>query len=213
MAYYSDLSPYDYYDFDVAMVNVGWLDALHTFETGAVSTEFVDALILCAVDSEQQMRGYHHCEFCEEESPISVKRPDGSRYVRLGSAEIHAVAEDGQRYSAPNLVVHYVLAHNYRPPAEFRAAVIHDNATRSRPAYTCPVCGYPELREPATDSDAISGQRCPSCGVRFNMDLPGTSAEELRKVWVEAGRPWSSPWEPEALDWDPITQLKTVDRG
>jgi hypothetical protein len=34
------------------------------------------------------------------------------------------VAGDGRVYAAPSLVHHYVIAHGYRPPDEFIAAVL-----------------------------------------------------------------------------------------
>lgn len=43
----------------------------------------------------------------------------------LGSAEIRVGLPGGRWYAAPNLVYHYVTAHNYRPPDEFIEAVLH----------------------------------------------------------------------------------------
>jgi len=213
VAYYADLTPYQYGRSDDALLNVGWLDSAHSFEVGGVTNEFSEALTLCAAEKDQQTRGYHDCEFCSEESPIRVKRPDGSRYVSLGMSEIHVVGEDGQGYAAPSLVVHYVLAHNYRPPTAFQAAVVFDNASRSRPAFVCPVCGYPELDELAlSDEGAWSGRRCPSCGTRFNMDLKEASTSQLRDRWIELGMPWSTTWIPAPIDWNPTNQLSTINR-
>ena len=211
MSYYADLTPYEYSDSDHEMSNIGWLAIGHNFEVGDVSSGFVDALTLCAVESFHETRGFHSCEFCAEESPVRVKRPDGSRYVSLGMAEIHVAGANGQRYAAPDLIVHYVLAHNYRPPEEFQRAVILDNATRVRPFYVCTICGYPELDEPETsERGTLSGMRCPSCGTRPNTDLADASAAEIRGSWIESGMPWCTPWIPAPTGWSPITQLHSV---
>jgi hypothetical protein len=58
--------------------------------------------------------GSHRCEFC---SVIS----DG-RFTR-GSSNIW-IPSEGVVYVAPELVLHYVEAHNYRPPAGFITAVL-----------------------------------------------------------------------------------------
>jgi hypothetical protein len=42
----------------------------------------------------------------------------------LGAAEIHVDGDDGSAYAAPSLIVHYVREHGYRPPRQFRAAVL-----------------------------------------------------------------------------------------
>jgi hypothetical protein len=40
------------------------------------------------------------------------------------SAEIRVVSTSGVTYAAPALILHYVEAHKYLPPAAFVAAVI-----------------------------------------------------------------------------------------
>ncbi|MEU3649211.1 hypothetical protein AB0E59_37960 [Lentzea sp. NPDC034063] len=125
MTYYPDLSPYEYFESDEKMLNVGWLDADHDFPRGPVPREFVDALLRLSKKSRNQTRGFHWCVFCKgafEDVP-NPYRPPG--VASKGSAEIHAVGADGVRYSAPTLVIHYVIEHGYRPPEVFVAAVLH----------------------------------------------------------------------------------------
>ena len=125
MTYYPDLSPYEYFESDEKMLNVGWLDADHDFPRGPVAPEFVDALLRLDEDVQNQTRGFHWCVFCKgafEDVPNPYV-PSG--VTSMGSAEIHAVGADGVRYSAPTLVIHYVTQHEYQPPEAFVAAVLH----------------------------------------------------------------------------------------
>ncbi|MFJ5988878.1 hypothetical protein [Lentzea sp. NPDC092896] len=49
MTYYQDLSPYEYFESDEKMLNVGWLDADHDFPRGPVAPEAFVAAVLHAV--------------------------------------------------------------------------------------------------------------------------------------------------------------------
>jgi len=69
------------------------------------------------------MRGYHACEFCSK-APLPHVLKSGKQ-VWLGSAEIWIPSTDGSLvYAAPDLVYHYVTAHQYRPPDGFIEGVI-----------------------------------------------------------------------------------------
>jgi len=83
---------------------------------------FIAALKTCLQLETQIMRGYQNCEFCDAKFPIMVESK-GERCV-LGHGEIHVQATDGTIFAAPTLVVHYVEAHRYEPPAEFMDAVM-----------------------------------------------------------------------------------------
>ena len=61
--------------------------------------------------------------------------------------------------------------------------------------HTCPVCGWPELREPPrTAEGAASFEICPSCGFEFGFDDDdwGLTYEAARAKWVEDGMKWWS---------------------
>ena len=126
VTYYPDLSAYDYSPDQGDLINVGWLGVGHEFPTGDVSTDIRNSLIELAYESRNVMRGFHYCEFCDEESPITVEgsTSDG-HYFRtfLGTGEIRIHTASGRAYAAPTLLVHYIDAHQYLPPAEFIAAV------------------------------------------------------------------------------------------
>ena len=69
-------------------------------------------------------------------------------------------------------------------------------------SYTCPVCGFDELDEPATNWTI-----CPCCGTEFEYDDARTSHEELRQRWIAGGCKWWSPVDAVPPGWDPRAQL------
>jgi hypothetical protein len=76
---------------------------------------------------------------------------------------------------------------------------------------TCPVCGYPDLFEPAYDEHGYSSfEICPCCGIEFGYHDHTLTHRELRRRWIEAGmRCWStSRLPPEG--WNPIEQLRSA---
>jgi hypothetical protein len=131
MTYFADLTPYEYSN-DPAVepdspriVNVGWLSSSHEFPTGEVTPEFVDSLLHSTFETVHAMRGFHHCEFCDQRSPIDVESSDGTRRGVLGMSEIRVQSVDGTTaFDAPSLIYHYVTAHQYLPPREFRDAIV-----------------------------------------------------------------------------------------
>ncbi|MBQ0825455.1 DUF7919 family protein [Streptomyces tagetis] len=129
MTYFPDLTPYAYEtsggrDEDAGTLHVGWLAAEHAYASGPVEERVVRALRVLAAAYRNQMRGFHFCPFCAADRPTVLGGPALDTTVWLGSAEIRVTGADGTRYAAPNLVIHYITAHGYRPPEEFcRAAV------------------------------------------------------------------------------------------
>lgn len=131
MPYYEDLSPY--VDFEesvpagVTAVNVGWLESEEHYEEGEVPEGFIDALV-DLVENEPRMRtrGWQECRLPhaghKESYPIVFS--GGGQNLILGDAEVRVVAESGLWMIAPNLILHYVSEHSYRPPAEFIEAVL-----------------------------------------------------------------------------------------
>jgi hypothetical protein len=80
---------------------------------------------------------------------------------------------------------------------------------------TCPVCGYPDLEEPAYDSyDCSSFEICECCGTEFGLhDKHATISKEdmhlhLRQQWAEAGFPWTGSVDDPPPNWDPREQLR-----
>ncbi|MFK0288036.1 hypothetical protein ACIQVL_47280 [Streptomyces sp. NPDC090499] len=132
MAYYQDLSPYEYSDdpddsgermgSGESLLNVGWLAEGHEIPQGEVPDGLVEALLELAKDTVNVYRGMHFCDFCVtfQEARKNVRFRD----VFIGSGEIHVRGGEGRVYAAPALVVHYVADHGYQPPMEFVDAVL-----------------------------------------------------------------------------------------
>jgi hypothetical protein len=118
MAYFKDLSDYDYLFTSTDTKTIGWLAKGHDFERAAPTEELLERLwAFCGV-SVLPTRGRHHCEFCPIES-ASVIIERGDKALIVGDAEIRAFALDGISYAAPTLIYHYVQHHSYRPPQQF----------------------------------------------------------------------------------------------
>ncbi len=135
--YFPDLSPNDFgnayigYEYErFGTVNVGWLDKKHTYVQGKTSDEFQTRLLEFCAYPVVRTRGFHECEFCESSisQPICVQM--GDRKIGLGSAEIR-VFYNGRVYAAPNLIYHYVVEHQYKPPDEFIEAVLQGSLPNS----------------------------------------------------------------------------------
>ncbi|MFJ2738124.1 hypothetical protein ACIO3O_00495 [Streptomyces sp. NPDC087440] len=124
MAYFPDLSPYTYEPSERHMVNVGWLSGRHRYPKGLVADVVVNALKVLCARPENQMRGYHQCEFCRALAPSVLGGDSGTNEVFLGSAEVHVEGAEGVVYAAPTLVLHYILEHQYCPPRKFCEAAV-----------------------------------------------------------------------------------------
>ncbi|MEU2909365.1 DUF7919 family protein [Streptomyces massasporeus] len=124
MTYYRDLSPYSYDESARDMLNVGWLAREHSYPSGVVDERVVSALKILSATYDNQMRGIHHCEFCDTDRPFVLGGPGMDTDVWLGSAEIRVEGVDGTLYAAPNLVIHYITEHHYCPPEEFCRAAL-----------------------------------------------------------------------------------------
>jgi hypothetical protein len=126
MAYYPDLSPYQYGNSTIRpdVMNVGWLDSVHNYPRGSVPLAFIDRLWILCRRRIMTMRGFHVCEFCDmaHDKVPTVQR--GEEVLSLGFAEIRVFSPSDRVYAAPNLIYHYVVEHHYQPPEEFIQAVL-----------------------------------------------------------------------------------------
>lgn len=73
--------------------------------------------------------------------------------------------------------------------------------------FTCPVCGYDQLRKPPADHTI-----CPSCGVQFGYNdagpLPLPEMHQiLRRKWINLGLRWHSRVIPQPVGWNAYVQL------
>ena len=79
--------------------------------------------------------------------------------------------------------------------------------------HTCPVCGYPDLREaPRSKRSGGSYEICPSCGFQFGVtdDDRGFTYEAWRKLWVEGGMVWDQGRSQPPAGWNPRLQLAQI---
>ena len=114
MTFFDDLTPYTYLHPEEerpGTVNIGWLDRWHAFPAGETSEEFQAKLQHLCLQRVKQTRGFYSCDFCKGRN-----KPHSSAEIR--------VPGKGRVYAAPELVYHYVVAHAYKPPEEFIAAVL-----------------------------------------------------------------------------------------
>ena len=139
MTYFEDLSRYTFDATASGMArarNIGWLDAYHDFPKGHPRAGLLDAIWDYCSILVVPTRGIHGCELCVS-PPTTFVRHDTR--LLLGSGEIRIFDSTGGILAAPNLVYHYILDHQYRPPEEFLDAVENlvlefvSTETRSRP--------------------------------------------------------------------------------
>lgn len=80
--------------------------------------------------------------------------------------------------------------------------------------YLCPICGYPDLDEPAYNllTGDPSFDICPCCGYEYGYGDPTTSAskEIFLRNWIRLGTPWSRPGL-RPSNWDARIQLRGID--
>jgi hypothetical protein len=107
------------------VVTVGWLSREHPFPVGSVDKDLVQALErLLETNRVNQTRGIHLCDFCATSQSLALKLTE--REIMLGSAELWVPSSDRKLvYAAPDLVYHYITAHQYAPPDEFNEAILY----------------------------------------------------------------------------------------
>jgi hypothetical protein len=125
MAYFKDLTRYEYskapFKSAGELYNVGWLERCAPYPKGVVGPDLTAKLLALCKYPVNQYRGWHGCHFCKE-YPVRITDSEGE--FCLGDGEIRVPAKDGNvTYAAPNLIYHYVVAHQYLPPAVFLDAL------------------------------------------------------------------------------------------
>jgi hypothetical protein len=114
MAWFADMSPYGYFgaEFTDHLLAVGWLEHGHPFSNGAADPEIYARLVDLLKEPWEPgaFGGFHHCDLCLYEGPKGKR----NLFVPAG----------GVVFVCPELITHYMNAHAYRPPEEFRRAVM-----------------------------------------------------------------------------------------
>jgi hypothetical protein len=114
MSYFPDLTPWSCFGHD-RLIAVGWLEGGKPFPTGSVDPALVAKLRALFVDAWQPVHslGPYKCTLCSRWKLFG--RPVSQRKL--------FVPGTGFLYVAPDLILHYIEAHQYAPPAEFLEAV------------------------------------------------------------------------------------------
>ena len=121
MTYFADLSTYTYYlAAPPVSKNVGWLDEHHEFPTREPSAQLVNAVWDHCKVLVAPTRGIHECPFCMVETTTFFRH---ETWLMLGTGEIRVFDANGSAFAAPNMIYHYILEHQYRPPEEFLQAI------------------------------------------------------------------------------------------
>ena len=125
LVYFKDLTRYEYskHPFKCAgdLYNIGWLERCAAYPKGTVGAELMAKLLTLCKFPVNRYRGFHGCHFCNE-YPVRITDFEGEFF--LGDGEIRVPSADEKvRYVAPNLIYHYVSAHDYLPPDVFLDAV------------------------------------------------------------------------------------------
>jgi hypothetical protein len=144
MSYYLDLSPCLYFGKAKSdkLVAVGWLDSEHSIPTGASDERFLDKLfdLLVKPWAPMYFLGYADCPFCTLDSYGIVYK---DKKIVVGALNLF-VPGHGFLYTAPSMIAHYILAHNYAPPQEFCDAVLHCPPMRSLEYFEAIIKNGPE---------------------------------------------------------------------
>lgn len=113
MTYFEDLSNCDYFgdEFASELIAIGWLTYGIDFAKGKISEEVYAKLKQLLVDPWQPMvfAGCHECELCQFDAHFTYLNlfvPNGSRI-----------------FVCPEMILHYIACHHYRPPDPFLAAI------------------------------------------------------------------------------------------
>jgi hypothetical protein len=112
--YFPDLSTECSADEGACIRAIGWLSSAHDFPKGEVPPQFLEKLREHLKDPWQTVAfwGYHKCDLC----PPHVNAACGKDNLWIPG--------NGVVYVAPAMVLHYIEAHQYKPPDEFIAAVL-----------------------------------------------------------------------------------------
>ena len=159
MAYFPDLTPCTYFlpaepdpeDEDPAippLLAVGWLDASHPFPAGDPGREVFERLKVFQKMWWEPIAflGGHPCELC--------------RYDGFYSHKDLFIPGPGVSYAVPEGIVHYIAAHGYCPPQEFREAVLRSPLPDTPEFFAAlQACGWPPALASLDDTRYMSNPR------------------------------------------------------
>ena len=116
--FFEDLDEYHGGDdeevFGLAPLGVGFLHRKQQFATGSTPSRVVLKLATYLLTPVCQRAKPMPCPLCGERVTTEI---DGEE-IALGSAEIRILGDD-DIYAAPDLILHFITDHSYRPPQQF----------------------------------------------------------------------------------------------
>jgi hypothetical protein len=123
MTVFADLSPYDPPPDPRPRVRVGWVGLDQPYATGSVLPAVCDRLAAATIHLRQGTDGAARmCEICDNPTEVMILSA-GVQRVMLGMGELH-IDGAAHRFVAPDLLLHYISAHQYAPPKPFIDAVL-----------------------------------------------------------------------------------------
>ncbi|MDJ0756123.1 MAG: hypothetical protein QNJ45_21520 [Ardenticatenaceae bacterium] len=130
--HYPDLSPYPSEIDEVLGLQplaVGWLHRRKSFAKKKSDPRFVARLSqFCRPDNHAfPFRPPLRCAL--ENHAVDPLQIDGEHFA-VGGGEIRVIGHE-EIFAAPDLILHYVVVHQYQPPPEFVSAVMHGPAPDS----------------------------------------------------------------------------------
>ncbi len=152
MAWFEDLAPCSYFMPEWTFLRaIGWLEAGHPFPTGVVEQRIYDTLLELLRNPWQPFvfAGVHQCDVCWYTGPYG-----GSNLFVPGTRCV---------FVCPQLIVHYMNAHGYRPPEEFCRAVLACPPTHSMPYFKALLAngGRPLITAALHPEQTFSTKVCP----------------------------------------------------
>ena len=117
--FFPDLTPYEDYDRpNHRIFHVGWLEKSEPFETGETPGEVIEMLKRQLPFRVLRTRGWFKCRMCRRGEYLQLDEYKQT----LGGSEIWI--ENGQvTYACPDMIIHYIEDHHYKPPTAFLTAL------------------------------------------------------------------------------------------
>lgn len=97
------------------------IDESSPFEVGPSVDGLVDALRALGAEPVCGYRGLFGCSLC---APMQLEDAGPWAACGLGPYEIHIWTDSGDLFVAPNLIVHFVETHSFKPPDRFIEAAL-----------------------------------------------------------------------------------------
>ncbi|MBQ8188500.1 MAG: hypothetical protein IJZ44_01850 [Lachnospiraceae bacterium] len=173
MAVYKDFSEYELDNIKLHnVINIGWLGEAGCFPQGNVSDEFL-----------MNLWEYYKCPIFSTRKIYQNEKLDGywkffvaifnGREIGLGSSEVRVLdKERGVVYASPNLIIHYIVNHNYCPPQEYIKAVIEGPKPNSKDYCNMISSAYKDVKKREGENGV-----CPFC----NSKCAGFAYKEKRQ--------------------------------